>query len=114
PLCSIDRLAAPCHLGEQVEGERIIVHSLRKNGGAYHVAVGAAQTLQALGDIADARTQGRAAAEFPDAAEQKRRAAKILLSIVARHAIVIDIDDEQMPAIDAAEQVLARIPLPRE
>ena len=61
------------------------------------------EPLQPLGDVLNIRAQGRAAAEFPNAAEQEGRVAKILQPIIARDAIVIDINDEQMSAVDALQ-----------
>src|SRR6185437_8977242 len=110
PLRQVERGAAPGHLGEQVEGERIGVHALGEHGGADHVRVGPPHALQARGDVAGVGAQGGAAAEFPQTAEQERRALEILLAVVARYPVVVDVDDEQVLAVDPVSRSWRGLP----
>jgi hypothetical protein len=98
----------------KIERERVGIHALGEDCGPCHVAVHSAEALQPSSDVADIGAECRAAAKLPKTAKEEWGVTEILLAIIARHSSVIDVDDQQMPAVDARQQRLARIALPGE
>ena len=104
PGVEVDGIFVPGHFGVEVEGEGVGVEAFGEKGGAYDMRAGkSGHGGEADGVVVEGGTEGGAAAEFPEAAEEPVGAVELLVAVVAGDAALFDVGDEDVAGVEGRD-----------
>ena len=101
PLGQGDRISMPCHFGVEVEGEGVGIESLRKDSRTNDAAAREFCHLRKANCIViERRSHGGSSAKLPQATIKPGRAAKLVVTVIAWDAALLNLSDEDVTGVD--------------